>query len=176
MPRELRPVTALQPNYVTACRRRRELISPLIAFLPTHRHRRNTRSIVLCDGNTSAAIAQLVARRPHNPKVVSSTLADRMHVPNRRMKRETEYIGCEHVAQRAAPRHRLYSFQVRLPRRSRHRASPRRRVRITRQRFEALSVAVFVFRLRLRCLRLAQAGHARHDLLVPSLPPCNRTM
>ena len=149
-------LAALQPKYVTACRRRRELISPPIAVLPIHRQRRNARSTVLCDGLASAAVAQLVARRSHNPKVVGSILTGRMDVPNRRMKRGTEYIGCVRIAQRAAPRRHLYSFQVKLPCRSRHRASHRR--------------------LRLRCRRVAHAGQARHGSLVPSLPPCNRNM
>ena len=71
-------LAALQPKYVTACRRRRELISPPIVVLPIHRHRWHARSTVLCDGLASAAIAQLVARRSHNPKVVSSILTGRM--------------------------------------------------------------------------------------------------
>ena len=71
-------LAALQPKYVTACRRRRELISPPIAVLPIHRQRRNARSTVLCDGLASAAVAQLVARRSHNPKVLSSILTGRI--------------------------------------------------------------------------------------------------
>ena len=71
-------LAALQPNYVTVFRRRRELILAPIAVLPIHRHRWNARCTVLCDGLASAATAQLVARRSHNPKVVGSILTCRM--------------------------------------------------------------------------------------------------
>ena len=73
-------LAALKPKYVTACRRKRELISLPIAVLPIHRHRWNARCTVLCDGLASAAIAQFVARRSHNPKVVSSILTHRISI------------------------------------------------------------------------------------------------